>query len=64
MTRVWASPRGQASCHMVLDCPATESFGCVPAGVLPIESGVYDIVWQSMMPLAAALFLLEADLRG
>ena len=37
---------------------------CVPAGLLPIKSGVYDIVWQSMMPLAAALFLLEADLRG
>lgn len=43
--------------------PAPDT-SCAPAGLLPIESGVYDIVWQSMMPLAAALFLLEADLRG
>lgn len=33
-------------------------------GVLPIESSVYDTIWQSIMPLAAALFLLEADLLG
>ncbi len=34
------------------------------AGLLPIDSSVYNIIWQSIMPLAAALFLLEADLRG
>ncbi|CAK0763327.1 hypothetical protein CVIRNUC_003046 [Coccomyxa viridis] len=37
---------------------------CSMAGLLPIQSGVYDTIWQSIMPLAAALFLLEADLRG
>lgn len=35
----------------------------MPAGLLPVQHPVYADVWQSLMPMAAALFLLEADLR-
>ncbi|KAK9814234.1 hypothetical protein WJX72_002639 [[Myrmecia] bisecta] len=31
--------------------------------VIPITSAVYDIIWTYIMPLAAALYLLESDLR-
>ena len=33
------------------------------AGVLPVQCTAYDVVWQYVMPLAAALILLESDLR-
>ena len=32
------------------------------AGVLPAASGVADTVWLYLMPLGAALYLLEGDL--
>ncbi len=38
--------------------------GGAAAGLLPAASATYDAVWQFLMPLAAALILLEADLRG
>lgn len=33
------------------------------AGVIPTTSPAYDAVWTYIMPLAAALCLLESDLR-
>ena len=33
------------------------------AGLLPAASPVYDCVWTYLMPLAAAMYLLESDLR-
>ena len=33
------------------------------AGILPVQCTAYDVVWQYVMPLAAALILLESDLR-
>ncbi len=32
-------------------------------GLLPLVHPVYGAIWQCIMPLAAALYLLEADLR-
>lgn len=33
------------------------------AGVIPVTSSTYDIIWTYLMPLGAALYLLESDLR-
>ena len=39
-------------------------FALAAAGVLPVQSAAYDIVWEWLMPLATALYLLDsADLR-
>ena len=32
-------------------------------GVLPVSSSAYDVIWTYAMPLGAALYLLESDLR-
>lgn len=32
-------------------------------GVLPTDSSSYDMIWTYVMPLGAALYLLESDLR-
>ena len=32
-------------------------------GLIPSASATYDLVWSTLMPLAAALYLLESDLR-
>lgn len=32
-------------------------------GVLPTDSASYDTIWTYVMPLGAALYLLESDLR-
>lgn len=32
-------------------------------GVLPVTSPAYDVIWTYIMPLGAALYLLESDLR-
>jgi uncharacterized membrane protein len=34
------------------------------SGLLPPHSGVYDAVWQYLVPTAVGLFLLEADFKG
>ena len=33
------------------------------AGILPTETSAYDMIWTYVMPLGAALYLLESDLR-
>ena len=33
------------------------------AGILPTETSAYDMIWIYVMPLGAALYLLESDLR-
>lgn len=33
------------------------------AGILPTANPVYDMIWTYIMPLGAALYLLESDLR-
>lgn len=33
------------------------------AGILPVQCTAYEVVWQYVMPLAAALILLDSDLR-
>ena len=33
------------------------------SGVIPVSSTTYDIIWTYLMPLGAALYLLESDLR-
>ena len=38
--------------------------GGAAAGLLPTSGPAFDIVWQYLMPLAAALYLLETDLQG
>ena len=32
-------------------------------GIIPVSSPTYDIIWTYLMPLGAALYLLESDLR-
>jgi uncharacterized membrane protein len=32
------------------------------AGLLPVASGAADTIWTYLMPLGAALYLLECDL--
>lgn len=32
-------------------------------GILPVDNPVYDMIWTYVMPLGAALYLLESDLR-
>lgn len=32
-------------------------------GIMPVSSPTYDIIWTYVMPLGAALYLLESDLR-
>ena len=32
------------------------------AGVMPTTSAAYDLIWSHAVPLATALYLLEADL--
>ncbi|DBB01832.1 TPA: hypothetical protein ACH3X1_000442 [Trebouxia sp. C0004] len=32
-------------------------------GILPVTSPAYDVIWTYIMPLGAALYLLESDLR-
>lgn len=32
-------------------------------GILPVSCPGYDIIWTYVMPLGAALYLLESDLR-
>ena len=39
------------------------ALGAAAVGVLPCASPTYDAVWRFLMPLAAALYLLEGDLR-
>lgn len=38
--------------------------GGAAAGLLPTQCVAYDAVWEYVMPIAAALLLLESDLRG
>ena len=32
------------------------------AGVIPVDTPSYDVVWKYLMPLAAGCFLLDADM--
>ena len=34
------------------------------AGVIPATSPVYSVIWTYLLPLAAALYLLECDISG
>ena len=38
--------------------------GAAWTGLMPLSSPAYDLVWSHAIPLATALYLLEADLRG
>jgi hypothetical protein len=38
------------------------ALGLAAGGVLPLDCAAYDAVWSFIMPLAAALFMLESDL--
>lgn len=38
--------------------------GAAWTGMMPTSSPAYDIIWSHAIPLATALYLLEADLRG
>lgn len=31
-------------------------------GVIPVDAPAYDVVWQYLMPMAAACFLLDTDM--
>ena len=33
-------------------------------GILPISCGAYDGIWKYVLPIAAAMYLLESDLQG
>jgi Protein of unknown function (DUF819) len=38
--------------------------GLAVAGILPISCQSYNVVYETLLPFASALLLLEADLRG
>ncbi|KAK9844664.1 hypothetical protein WJX74_005288 [Apatococcus lobatus] len=54
------TPLGQYVSALIITLLLTLTLASL--GVLPVQSAAYDTIWQQLMPLGAALYLLESDL--